>query len=71
MQPPASTIVYGQDGWRGTFVSPPPSALPDASQVVVQLDSGRQLPVSTDALVKQLDGSYYVPVHNHFYIFCR
>ena len=43
MQPSGSTIVYGKDGWRGTLVSPSPSALPDTSQVVVQLDRGVQL----------------------------
>lgn len=62
MQPSGSTIVYGKDGWRGTFVSPSPSALPDTSQVAVQLDRGGQLLVAAEALVEQPGGSYYLPL---------
>lgn len=62
MQPSGSTSVYGKDGLHGTIVSASSAAQPVASQVLVQLDSGRQFLVSAEALVQQLDGSYYLPL---------
>jgi uncharacterized protein (TIGR02271 family) len=62
MQPSGSIIVHGKDGWRGTVVPASPSAQPDTSQMLVQLDNGQQLLVSAEALVQQQDGSYYLPL---------
>ena len=62
MQPSGSIIVHGKDGWRGTVVPASPSAQADASQMLVQLDTGQQLLVSAEALVQQQDGSYYLPL---------
>jgi uncharacterized protein (TIGR02271 family) len=62
MQPSGSIIVHGKDGWHGTVVPASPSAQADASQMLVQLDTGQQLLVSAEALVQQQDGSYYLPL---------
>jgi uncharacterized protein (TIGR02271 family) len=62
MQTSGSIIVHGKDGWRGTVVPASPSAQPDISQMLVQLDNGQQLLVSAEALVQQQDGSYYLPL---------
>ena len=62
MQPSGSIIVHGKEGWRGTGVPAFPSSQSDASQILVQLDTGEQLLVSAEALVQQQDGSYYLPL---------
>jgi uncharacterized protein (TIGR02271 family) len=62
MQPSGSIVVHGKDGWRGTVVPASPSAQPDASQMLIQLDTSQQLLVSAEALVQQQDGSYYLPL---------
>ena len=51
--------VWGRDGLRGTLL---PSSSPDPSQVVVELDSGQQLLLPAETLVRQQDGSYYLPL---------
>jgi uncharacterized protein (TIGR02271 family) len=62
MQPSGSIIVHGKEGWRGTGVPASLSSQSDASQILVQLDTGEQLLVSAEALVQQQDGSYYLPL---------
>jgi uncharacterized protein (TIGR02271 family) len=62
MQSSGSIIVHGKEGWRGTGVPAPLSSQSDASQILVQLDTGEQLLVWPEALVQQQDGSYYLPL---------
>jgi uncharacterized protein (TIGR02271 family) len=62
MQPSGSIIVHGKEGWQGTGVPTSPSSPPDASQILVQLNTGEQLLVAAEALVQQQDGSYYLPL---------
>jgi uncharacterized protein (TIGR02271 family) len=62
MQPSGSIIVHGKEGWQGTGVPASPSSQADASQILVQLDTGEQLLVAAEALVQQPDGSYYLPL---------
>src|SRR5918992_4990611 len=62
MQPSGSIIVHGKEGWQGTGVPASPSSQADASQILVQLDTGQQLLVAAEALVQQQDGSYYLPL---------
>src|SRR5688572_19478906 len=62
MQPSGSIIVHGKEGWHGTGVPASPSSQSDASQILVQLNTGQQLLVAAEALVQQQDGSYYLPL---------
>jgi uncharacterized protein (TIGR02271 family) len=62
MQPSGSIIVHGKEGWHGTGVLASPSSQSDASQILVQLNTGQQLLVAAEALVQQQDGSYYLPL---------
>jgi uncharacterized protein (TIGR02271 family) len=62
MQQSSATVVQGKDGLRGTVVPPSQHAPRDATQVVVQLESGQQILVPAEALVPLQDGSYYVPL---------
>jgi uncharacterized protein (TIGR02271 family) len=59
MHRPHSKLVWGKDGLRGTILCPFSS---DTTQVVVQLASGQQLRVPAETLVRQQDGSYYLPL---------
>lgn len=59
MHQPHSELVWGKDGLHGTILRPSSS---DTTQVVVQLASGQQLRVPVEALVRQQDGSYYLPL---------
>jgi uncharacterized protein (TIGR02271 family) len=56
---PRSELVWGKDGLRGTLL---PSSAHDPSQVGVRLDSGQQLLVPAEMLVRQQDGSAYLPL---------
>jgi uncharacterized protein (TIGR02271 family) len=62
MQQSGLGMVRDKDGVRGTVVPASPHASSDASQVLVQLESGQQLLVPATALIRQPDGSYYVPL---------
>ena len=57
-----SSKVKDKDGVWGTVVPGSPHLPSNATQVVVQLENGRQLLVPTDVLVQQPDGSYYLPL---------
>jgi uncharacterized protein (TIGR02271 family) len=59
MHRPNSELVWGKDGLRGTILQPSSST---ASQVVIRLESGEQLLVPAAVLVRQQDGSYYLPL---------
>jgi uncharacterized protein (TIGR02271 family) len=59
MQQPLSGLVRGKDGLCGTLLQTSSHA---PSQVVVRLDSGQQLLAPTEMLVRQEDGSYYLPL---------
>jgi uncharacterized protein (TIGR02271 family) len=54
-------MVYGKDGLQGTIV-PSPSTQHDASQWLIQLDSGQRLLVPAEHFIQQEDGSYYLPL---------
>jgi uncharacterized protein (TIGR02271 family) len=57
-----SRRIKDEDGVWGTVV-PASSHLPsNATQAVVQIDSGQQILVPTDLLVQQPDGNYYLPL---------
>ena len=60
MHQPHSERVWGKDGLRGTILQP--SSSDTTQEVVVQLASGQQLRVAAEALVRQQDGSYYLPL---------
>ena len=62
MRQSSAEVVRGKDGFRGTVVPASQHALRDAGQVLVQLESGQQCLVPAAALVRQQDGSYYVPL---------
>jgi uncharacterized protein (TIGR02271 family) len=53
-------VVTGKDGLRGTIVEPSQFLSHRESQVRVRLDSGREVLVPTEALIRQSDGTYYV-----------
>lgn len=59
MQQPSSEQVWGKDGLRGTILQPASST---ASPVLIRLERGQQLLVPADILVRQQDGSYYLPL---------
>ena len=54
--------VTDQEGTGGTVVPGSPPRRSHAAQVVVQLDTGQQLRVPSDLLVRQPDGSYALPL---------
>jgi uncharacterized protein (TIGR02271 family) len=56
---PRSGLVWGLDGLHGTLLS---SSADNPSQVGVRLDSGEQLLVPAEMLVRQQDGSAYLPL---------
>ena len=56
---PRSGMVWGKDGLHGTLL---PCSAHDASQVGVRLDSGEQILVPAEMLVRQQDGSTYLPL---------
>jgi len=58
MQQSDQILVSGKEGLHGTIMK---SARADESQMLVQLDNGRQVVVPTSVLVRQDDGSYYLP----------
>jgi uncharacterized protein (TIGR02271 family) len=62
MQPLGLVLVRDKDGVCGAVISPGPHSTSNASQVLVQLESGRQLLVPASALVQQPDGSYFLPL---------
>jgi uncharacterized protein (TIGR02271 family) len=62
MQQSGSEVVRGRDGLRGTVVPASQYASGDASQVLVQLEGGQQVLVPAATLIRQQDGSYYVPL---------
>ena len=51
--------VWGRDGLCGTLLQ---SSSPDPAQVVVALESGQQFLLPAETLVRQQDGSYYLPL---------
>jgi uncharacterized protein (TIGR02271 family) len=55
-----SRIVRGQDGWQGTLEQSLDNRQSPLTHVAVQLDNGRRVTVPSTALVRQLDGSYYL-----------
>ena len=57
-----SRRVKDKDGVWGTVVLASPHLPSNATQAVVQIDSGQQLLVPTDLLVQQPDGSYELPL---------
>jgi uncharacterized protein (TIGR02271 family) len=57
-----SKVVQDKDGICGTILSAAPPSSRNAAQVVVRLESGRKVLVSSDALVPQPDGRYYLPL---------
>ena len=59
MQQPISGLVRGKDGLCGTLLQ---TSSHDPSQVVVRLDSGQQLLIPAETLVRQQDESYYLPL---------
>jgi uncharacterized protein (TIGR02271 family) len=56
-------VVRGKDGGRGTMVPASQHAPSDVAQVLVQLESGAQVLVPAGALIRQQDGSDYVPLN--------
>ena len=62
MHPLDSKVVQDKGGRCGTIISAAPHPASNASQVVVQLESGHQVLVSGNALVPQPDGRYYLPL---------
>lgn len=62
MHPLDAKVVQDKDGIRGTIISATPHSSSNAAQVVVQLESGHKVLVSSDALVPQSDGCYYLPL---------
>lgn len=62
MQPLSSVVVRDKDNVCGTVVPAAPHSPRNASQVLVQLESGQQVLVPTNALVQQPDGSYFLPL---------
>jgi uncharacterized protein (TIGR02271 family) len=61
MHPLDAKVVQDKDGIRGTIISATPHSSSNAAQVVVQLESGHKVLVSSDTLVPQSDGCYYLP----------
>jgi uncharacterized protein (TIGR02271 family) len=59
MQQPISGLVRGKDGLCGTLLQ---TSSHDPSQVIVRLDSGQQLLIPAETLVRQQDESYYLPL---------
>jgi uncharacterized protein (TIGR02271 family) len=57
-----SSRVKDKNGVWGTVVPASPFLPSNATQAVVQIDSGQQVLVPTDLLVQQSDGSYYLPL---------
>ena len=57
MQPLNAAVIVSQDGHRGVIESPGSSD----TYTLLRLDDGRQVAVSTDSLILQGDGSYYLP----------
>jgi uncharacterized protein (TIGR02271 family) len=55
-------VVQDKDGRCGTILSAAPHSSSNATQVVVQLESGHKVLVSGDALVPQPDGHYSLPL---------
>lgn len=62
MYPLESARVRDKDGVHGTVIPASPHTSSNASQVLVQLESGQQILVSVDTLLPQPDGSYYLPL---------
>lgn len=62
MQPGNAARVRSKDGVCGTVVPAAPQASGDASQVLVQFETGQRLLVAADALRRQPDGSYDLPL---------
>jgi uncharacterized protein (TIGR02271 family) len=62
MHPWDSRVVQDKDGIRGTILSAAPHSSSKATQLIVQLESGRKVLVSSDVLVLQSDGCYYLPL---------
>ena len=54
--------VKDKNGVWGTVVPASPPLPSNATQAVVQIESGQQILVPTDLLVQQSDGSYYLPL---------
>ncbi len=52
-------LVTGKDNWRG-FIDKPFQA--NDSQVLIQLEDGRRVAVPANALVRQDENSYYLPL---------
>ncbi len=52
-------LITGKDGLRGSIIGP--SATSDR-QVMIMLENGRQIQVPGETLVRQADGSYYLPL---------
>jgi uncharacterized protein (TIGR02271 family) len=59
MHQPGSEQVWGKDGLHGTILQ---SSSNTASPVLIRLDRGQRLLVPADMLVRQQDGSYYLPL---------
>jgi len=55
-------MVQDMEGVRETVLPPPPHVPGNATQVVVQLESGQQVVVAADAFVRQPDGTYFLPL---------
>lgn len=55
-----SRIVRGRDGWQGTLEQPLDTRKSPLTHITVLLENGQRVTVPSTALVRQLDGSYYL-----------
>ncbi|MFN8455338.1 MAG: YsnF/AvaK domain-containing protein [Anaerolineae bacterium] len=58
-----TAVVRGKDGLHGVIESTlAPSSTSGEEQILIRLDNGRQLVTLAKTLVRQADGSYYLPL---------
>jgi stress response protein YsnF len=62
MNGPITPLVIGDSGLRGRITSAPPDGAAPNAPVVVEMEDGQVLHVPRNVLVRQQDGSYYLPL---------
>jgi len=55
-------LVIGKQGLRGRLLTDASGHQPEHAPSIVQLDNGQQIRLPADVLVRQEDGSYYLPL---------